>query len=408
LADNGLVAGTIVCGVCGTVNVGVFARCIACGQELGRAIAADESDSDTASREKPDVPLHQTGEIGSMLPPPIRPAPPPPPPQPVQVAPPPAAMAAPMAATPSVSSSATSTSVEGGRTGGRPPSTASRLRSQQADDASKELDSAAYRQTVVEMPKSAETAQIKLPRVATVVVAERPPKPGKQKSPRESPTSPVAPDGAEPGTKFVARLLLPEGDRRAVEIGKSPLVLGSGLDECGLPGDPRAAASEAKIVLADGRLWIEPSPGAMNVYRRIDREMRLADGDTVLMGDVAATFTRAEAGGAMDGSRQVLGGSANAACGRLVFLRRDGSPGPVHDLPAGKTVVGRTDGHLNFPNDSRLSRRHALFFASDQGVTLEDMDSRNGTYLRIRERQELRADDALRVGSAGVQIRIKS
>ena len=28
------VSGTIVCGVCGTVNVGVFARCIACGQEL--------------------------------------------------------------------------------------------------------------------------------------------------------------------------------------------------------------------------------------------------------------------------------------------------------------------------------------------------------------------------------------
>ena len=35
-------------------------------------------------------------------------------------------------------------------------------------------------------------------------------------------------------------------------------------------------------------------------------------------------------------------------------------------LPAGKTILGRTDGHLNFPNDSRLSRRHARFFASDK------------------------------------------
>jgi hypothetical protein len=110
---------------------------------------------------------------------------------------------------------------------------------------------------------------------------------------------------------------------------------------------------------------------------------------------------------AVDGARQVVGGSSNAPCGRLVFLRRDGSPGPVHDLPAGKTVLGRTDGHLNFPHDARLSRRHALFFASDQGVTLEDMESRNGTYLRVRERHELRPDDALRIGSAGVQIRAK-
>ena len=107
----------------------------------------------------------------------------------------------------------------------------------------------------------------------------------------------------------------------------------------------------------------------------------------------------------MDTDRHVLGGSANTPCGRLVFLRRDGSPGPVHDLPAGKTILGRTDGHLNFPNDSRLSRRHARFFASDKAVTVEDLGSRNGTYVRIREKLTLDVGDALRIGAAGLQVR---
>ena len=347
-----LVTGTIVCSVCGTVNVGVFARCIACGQKLGEGAQSRGDEPDTGSRENADVPISQERDVSGPI--------------------------------------AGSRPVTRGGTGSR---------SSHAEAAELELESASYKQTVVEMPKVADTAAIDASSIASA---------RRGRSPRGSETgpAPTTPD-ASPDARFVARLLLPEGDRRSVEITRRPIVLGSGLDELGLPGDPRVRPAEARIWLESGRLFIEPAPDSCNVYRRIDREMKLQGGDVVLVGDIAALFTVAEPPSAVDGSRQVLGGSANAPCGRLVFLRRDGTPGPVHDLPAGKTVLGRTDGHLNFPGDSRLSRRHALFFASDQGVTLEDMDSRNGTYLRIREKQELRAEDALRIGSAGLQIRAK-
>jgi hypothetical protein len=352
LADNHLVAANVVCAVCGTVNVGVFARCIACGQQLGRAVAEGDAE-ENARRDEPDVPIAQEGSVSGP--------------------------------------------VAGGRTTG----STGKPRSTKSEQAALELDSASYRQTVLEMPAGVETGAIRGRRGgegdARRVKASR----GMDTGP--APTTPEA----QPDTRWVARLLLPEGDRRSVEIGARGVALGSGLDELGLPGDPRASAGEARLVVSDGRLYIEPSRESVNVYRRIDREVRLREGDVVLIGDVAAAFVQVDAPAAVDGARQVVGGSSNAPCGRLVFLRRDGSPGPVHDLPAGKTVLGRTDGHLNFPNDARLSRRHALFFASDQGVTLEDMESRNGTYLRVRERQELRPDDALRVGSAGVQIRAK-
>lgn len=344
-------SGQIVCGVCGTVNVGVFTRCIACGQDLGRAVGAETEEPVARAREEEDMPISQEREVTG----------------PVAV----------------------------------PKPRAGKSASSQARQASLELESASFRQTIVELPTGPATAALREDRSGESVAK-------KVRASRSMETGPAA-TTPERGTKgrFVARLLLPEGDRRSVEIGSRPVVIGSGLDQVGLAGDPKIGSAEARLFVEDGRLFVEPAPDSLNVYRRIDREVKLREGDVLLVGDIAATFTGTVVPAAVDGSRQILGGSANAPCGRLVFLRRDGTPGPVHDLPAGKTVLGRTDGHLNFPHDTRLSRRHALLFASDQGVTLEDMDSRNGTYLRIREKHELRPEDALRVGSAGLQIRAK-
>lgn len=266
--------------------------------------------------------------------------------------------------------------------------------------AAPDLDLSAMRQTVVENPATAPLRKGDLPKIPT-------PESSVEQADTEEGVPPAAPDPSRP-VQFVVRLLLPDGDRRNVEVGTDPVFVGSGLDELGLHGDPRVGRSEAKLWVEEGALFLEPRDGAEGVFRRIAEEHTLVDDDVVLMGDIAALFARVDPGPPVDGSRQVLGGSANTPCGRLTFLRRDGSLGPVHDLPAGKTVLGRTDGHLNFPQDTRLSRRHARFFASDQSVTLEDLDSRNGTYLRVRGKIALGVGDALRIGSSGVQIRAQA
>lgn len=228
-----------------------------------------------------------------------------------------------------------------------------------------------------------------------------------------SPPTDQIPSSASAGpsmgpVQYAVRLLLPDGDRRSVDVGKRQVPVGSGLDHLGVTGDPRVLEREGSLYVDGDVLYVEPVAEATGIFRRLRGEEALQAGDVVLMGDVAALFTRLPPAAPVDPDRHVLGGSANTPCGRLVFLRRDGSPGPVHDLPAGKTILGRTDGHLNFPNDSRLSRRHARFFASDKSVTVEDLGSRNGTYIRIREKTVLDVGDALRIGAAGLQVRERS
>jgi len=290
-----------------------------------------------------------------------------------------------------------------------------------------DLDDAAGRQTVIEEPTPAEEparapARASEPAPQTITQTEvekhvlqaaqivqgsesappaKPPTPAPEPKPAPEPEPPPEP----PKALFIIRLLLPDGDRKSIPVADEPVTIGSGLDEVGLTGDPKLGKGEARVFCEDGELFIEPAEEASGIFRRILAEEELGRGDVVLIGDIAARFEPVDAGTPVDGSVQVLGGGANTACGRVSFLRRDGTDGPIHDLPAGKTIVGRTDGHLNFPLDSRLSRRHVRFFASDQGVTIEDLDSRNGTYIRVRRRMRLRLGDALRVGSAGIQIR---
>jgi len=78
------------------------------------------------------------------------------------------------------------------------------------------------------------------------------------------------------------------------------------------------------------------------------------------------------------------------------------------ELPAGASVIGR-DPHatiwLDLPS---VSRQHARLTVDGQSVTLEDLGSRNGTFLhgeRVTGPVALRDGDSIRLGSVVVQFR---
>ncbi|MGE0815887.1 MAG: adenylate/guanylate cyclase domain-containing protein [Vicinamibacterales bacterium] len=72
-----------------------------------------------------------------------------------------------------------------------------------------------------------------------------------------------------------------------------------------------------------------------------------------------------------------------------------------HALPEGETTVGRAQAGLVL-DDARISRRHARFIRAGEMVTVEDLGSRNGTFLNGRrlgaEPERLAPNDVLKVG----------
>lgn len=83
--------------------------------------------------------------------------------------------------------------------------------------------------------------------------------------------------------------------------------------------------------------------------------------------------------------------------------------GREHPLPAGCTFVGRDGGCGIVLHDVLVSRNHCHVLVDARGAVVEDLGSRNGTWLngrRVSGSVEVRDGDELRVGDAVLLVRV--
>jgi len=88
---------------------------------------------------------------------------------------------------------------------------------------------------------------------------------------------------------------------------------------------------------------------------------------------------------------------------------RTGREGSVLTLKGGAFVLGRDEGCSVTVEGDVVSRRHAQLVLKPTGWMVQDLESRNGTFLNGRAVQiaELREGDILMLGEAGPRFRIK-
>jgi DNA-binding winged helix-turn-helix (wHTH) protein len=97
---------------------------------------------------------------------------------------------------------------------------------------------------------------------------------------------------------------------------------------------------------------------------------------------------------------------AVAARAGFCWLLKDGKRLP---LAPGENILGReSDGGGICIDSPTVSRRHARIWISTSNASLEDLDSKNGTYLRgqsVSTAVELKDGDEIRVGSVVLRFR---
>lgn len=83
-----------------------------------------------------------------------------------------------------------------------------------------------------------------------------------------------------------------------------------------------------------------------------------------------------------------------------LVVQRGPRTGMTYVLPAGNTTVGRHPESDIFLNDVTVSRQHCRFVVTDEGLTVEDSGSTNGTYVNdVRvDKTPLEAGDEVLVG----------
>jgi ABC-type multidrug transport system ATPase subunit/pSer/pThr/pTyr-binding forkhead associated (FHA) protein len=205
-----------------------------------------------------------------------------------------------------------------------------------------------------------------------------------------------------PGSKL--RLTFVSGTREgsSLELAGSVFRMGRAQD-CAVwtPSDTMVSAQHAKVVrLPTGYVLIdlESTNGTYLNGRRIQRAT-LSDGDVVRLG-ASGPEIRIQV---LSPERAAVASAATVVIprfGELAGRKTQGARVKDQALEEGVSVVGRdpaAEVHLDSPI---VSRRHARLSRQGETVTVEDLDSANGTYLNGRRvaRSEVAPGDLLVVG----------
>lgn len=106
---------------------------------------------------------------------------------------------------------------------------------------------------------------------------------------------------------------------------------------------------------------------------------------------------------AVGGGWEEHGRRLDGAAYRLAWGRREIS------LEPGENLIGRDPEAIVWIDDESVSRRHARISIGDGGATIEDLESKNGTYVagqRLKEPTCLRDRDVVKIGPASLTLRV--
>lgn len=96
--------------------------------------------------------------------------------------------------------------------------------------------------------------------------------------------------------------------------------------------------------------------------------------------------------------------STGSTVARLVVIRPDGTEGATIPLREGEVVVGRDSEHQVLANDPFLSPKHARITCRNGQFNIEDIQSLNGVFFRIKTERELESGDYIRLGQELLQF----
>jgi pSer/pThr/pTyr-binding forkhead associated (FHA) protein len=174
--------------------------------------------------------------------------------------------------------------------------------------------------------------------------------------------------------------------------------------------DPYLAARHARLVVQSGKIMLRPLDTVNGVYIRIT-SCDLQPGDMFLVGKEVLRFEPVPAEerdppALVEHGVRIFGSSPREAWGRLRQLTVAGTTRDVWHLVRPELVLGREEGDVTFPDDEFMSRRHAAVRRQGPRAKLEDLNSSNGTFVRVRSDRELKSGDVLRMGDQLLRLEL--
>ncbi len=208
-----------------------------------------------------------------------------------------------------------------------------------------------------------------------------------------------------------AKLTLIRGDG---EDGVSFTLAGTdhlaGRGECPIsfPDDPYLSPIHCNFRYAKNQLVVRDEGSLNGVFVRIAGSVGIEPGSTVLVGEQVLSVSPAKG---FDDLPDAEGTYYSASMMRpatieIVQQLRGGSSGWVFRPDSETVTLGREGNDINFPDDPFISGRHAQLQLTGGVLTVTDLGSRNGTFVRVTGEHVLKHGDYVFLGQQLLRVEI--
>lgn len=174
------------------------------------------------------------------------------------------------------------------------------------------------------------------------------------------------------------------------------------------PDDPFVSPKHANLFYRDGKLVVRDEGSLNGVYVRVRGSLEVQPGDRIQAGEQIFridTTPDLNDAPAPDGTYFYTSPKHQSPF-RITQLLQGGAPGITVVAHSPGLQIGREGGDMNFPMDIYMSASHCRVEDKEGKLVLTDLDSRNGTYLRLTQEKVLSHGDYLFIGRKLLRVEI--
>jgi pSer/pThr/pTyr-binding forkhead associated (FHA) protein len=172
--------------------------------------------------------------------------------------------------------------------------------------------------------------------------------------------------------------------------------------------DAFVSPRHANLFYRNGKLVVRDEGSLNGVFWRVRGSIEVNSGDHFLAGEQLFRIDgpgKPNDGPAPDGT-YFYSSPKHFSPFRITQILSGGAPGMVVCARTSGLQIGREGGDLNFPGDLYMSGSHCRLEEANGKLTLTDLNSRNGTYVRLGAEKELAHGDYLFIGRKLLRVEI--
>jgi pSer/pThr/pTyr-binding forkhead associated (FHA) protein len=208
-----------------------------------------------------------------------------------------------------------------------------------------------------------------------------------------------------------AKLTLIRGDGEdgvSFQLAGTDHLAGRGDCPIAFPDDPFLSPIHCNFRYGEGQLTVRDEGSLNGVYVRITGTVRVEAGSTVLVGEQVLSVTSARQFEDLPDAEGTYYSASmlRPATIEIVQQLRGGSSGWVYRPDTETVSIGREGNDINFPEDPFISGRHAQLQLTGGVLSVTDLGSRNGTFVRVTGDHVLKHGDYVFLGQQLLRVEI--